>query len=62
MEIVDLTLLFEEENEDGRKEEATLRNFESPMHNRKNAEELLVLVMRIGLVLHNISKRADGNE
>ncbi|XP_044510117.1 probable LRR receptor-like serine/threonine-protein kinase At3g47570 [Mangifera indica] len=49
MDIVDPSLLFEEENEDDRMEEAIVRNFESQRNNKKKMEEFLLPVLRIGL-------------
>ncbi|KAJ0087119.1 hypothetical protein Patl1_07645 [Pistacia atlantica] len=57
MNIVDPSLLFEEENEDDETEEAMIRNFESQASNKKKMEEFLVPVMRIGLMCSTASPR-----
>ncbi|XP_031253104.1 putative receptor-like protein kinase At3g47110 isoform X2 [Pistacia vera] len=57
MDIVDPSLLFEEENEDDEIEEAMIRNFESQTSNKKKMEEFLVPVMRIGLMCSTTSPR-----
>ncbi|XP_031251503.1 probable LRR receptor-like serine/threonine-protein kinase At3g47570 [Pistacia vera] len=57
MDIVDPSLLFEEENEDDGVEETMMRNFETQRNNKKKMEEFLVLVLRIGLMCSTTSPR-----
>lgn len=55
MDIVDPSLLSEEENEDNGAEESMIMSFESQMNNKKKAEDFLVPVMRIGLICSSTS-------
>ncbi|XP_044510120.1 probable LRR receptor-like serine/threonine-protein kinase At3g47570 [Mangifera indica] len=55
MDIVDSSLLFEEENGDGETDDAVMRNLESEKNNERKMEEMLVSVMRIGLMCSTTS-------
>ncbi|KAJ0085563.1 hypothetical protein Patl1_07631 [Pistacia atlantica] len=57
MDIVDPSLLFEEENEEDGVEETMMRKFETQRNNKKKMEEFLVLVLRIGLMCSTTSPR-----
>ncbi|KAJ0085696.1 hypothetical protein Patl1_07635 [Pistacia atlantica] len=57
MDIVDPSLLFEEENEDDGVEETMIRNFESHRNNKNKMEEFLVPMLRIGLMCSTTSPR-----
>ncbi|KAJ0086288.1 hypothetical protein Patl1_07625 [Pistacia atlantica] len=50
MDIVNPSLLFEEETEDNGIEESLRRNFEFQLNNKRKMEDFLVPVMRIGLM------------
>lgn len=57
MDVVEPSLLFEEENEDDGIEEAMNKNLEPQTKNKRKMEELLVAVMRIGLMCSKASPR-----